>query len=137
MKFQHLKLEKERERERESTFGTVGQWEQYWERKLFEWLIWVWEWVILKVSKWVSEFKRAECLRVQISGFKWSKTCFWNSVLEGSLIKTLNRNRVLETQVCKASFINSISTWKTLSMSLYEKTPKTSIKKSSFRNSRC
>ena len=35
----------------------------------------------------------------------------------------LNRNRVLETRVCKASFINSISTWKTLSMSSYEKTP--------------
>ena len=48
MKFQDLKLEKERERERgiqeaktttywvererERTFGTVGQWEQYWER---------------------------------------------------------------------------------------------------------
>ena len=31
------------------------------------------------------------------------------------------RNRVLETRVCKASFINSISTWKNLSTSVYEK----------------
>ena len=58
-----------------------------------------------------------------------SKTWF----LKGVLKKKVKYKSSFKTRFCKASFINSISTWKTLSMSLYEKPQKTSIKKSNFR----
>ena len=90
MKFQNLKLEKEREREylrHGGSMGVVLREEVVWVANLgvrvsdFE-SFRVSEWVSEWVSHWVwegrvseSESESVECLRVQISGFKWSKMC--------------------------------------------------------------